>query len=77
MMQAAALLLCGAVAAQAQSAAPARARGVDPQIAAAVRRVSAAQIEANIRMLAGFHNRNTLSAADPASGGRRPPPRGA
>jgi hypothetical protein len=62
----AALLLCGMAAAQTQPA-PARKRGVDPQIAAAMRRVSAAQIEANIRKLAGFHNRSTLSAADPAS----------
>ena len=65
--KAAMLLLCVALAAQAQSAPAVRARDVDPQIAAAVRRVSAAQIEANIRKLAGFHNRNTLSAADPAS----------
>ncbi len=66
---AAALLLCGMAAAQTQAAAPARGRRVDadPRIAAAVRKVSAAQIEANIRKLAGFHNRNTLSAADPAS----------
>jgi hypothetical protein len=62
----AALLLCGMAAAQTQPAS-ARKRGVDPQIAAALRRVSAAQIEANIRKLAGFHNRSTLSAADPAS----------
>ncbi|MDP9264479.1 MAG: M28 family metallopeptidase [Acidobacteriota bacterium] len=68
-VKAAALLLCGAAAAQTPTAPPARARSVDadPQIAAAVRKVSAAQIEANIRKLAGFHNRNTLSAADPAS----------
>ena len=68
-VKAAALLLCGAAAAQTPTAPPARARSVDadPQIAAAVRKVSAAQIEANIRKLAGFHNRNTLSAADAAS----------
>jgi hypothetical protein len=68
-VKAAALLLCGAAAAQAQAAPPARGRSVDadPQIAAAMRKVSAAQIEANIRKLAGFHNRSTLSAADPAS----------
>ena len=68
-VKAAILLLCGAAAAQAQTSPSARARGVDadPQIAAAVRKVSAAQIEANIKKLAGFHNRNTLSAADPAS----------
>ena len=66
-VKAAALLLCGAALTQAQAAPPARGRDVDPQIAAAVRKVSAAQIEANIRKLAGFHNRNTLSAADPAS----------
>jgi hypothetical protein len=67
-LKAASLLLCGAALAQTPPA-PARARGADadPQIAAAVRKVSAAQIEANIRKLAGFHNRNTLSAADPAS----------
>jgi len=67
--KAAALLLCGAAMAQAQAGPAGRARslGADPQIAAAVRKVSAAQIEANIRKLAGFHNRNTLSAADSAS----------
>lgn len=64
-MVTAGVLLLGAWAAAQTPAASAR--GVDPQIAAAVRRVSAAQIEANIRKLAGFHNRNTLSAADPAS----------
>ena len=65
----AAILLLGGAAAQAQAAPPARFRGadLDPQIAATVRKVSAAQIEANIRKLASFHNRNTLSAADPAS----------
>ncbi|HEV2022618.1 MAG TPA: M28 family metallopeptidase [Terriglobales bacterium] len=66
-VKAAALLLCGAAVAQTQPAPPTRGREVDPQIAAAVRKVSAAQIEANIRKLASFHNRNTLSAADPAS----------
>lgn len=67
LVTAAVLLLGGLAAAQVAAAPAARARGVDPRIAAAVRRVSAAQIEANIRKLAGFHNRNTLSAADPAS----------
>jgi len=67
MVTAAVLLLGGLAAAQVAAAPAARARGVDPQIAAAVRRVSAAQIEANIRKLVGFHNRNTLSAADPAA----------
>ena len=39
----------------------------DPDIAAAVKNISAAHIQANIEKLVGFHNRNTLSAADPAS----------
>ena len=66
-VKAVALLLSGVAAAQTQPAPAAKVRDVDPQIAAAVRKVSAAQIEANIRKLAGFHNRNTISAADPAS----------
>jgi len=48
MGMAAVLLVSGLAAAQAQAAPAARARGVDPQIAAAVRKVSAVQIEANI-----------------------------
>ena len=67
-MVTAAVLLLGVLAAAQTPAA--RARDVDPQIAAAVRRVSAAQIEANIRKLVSFHNRNTLSAADPAATAR-------
>jgi len=42
-------------------------RAVDPQIAAAVREVSAARLEATIRKLVSFHNRNTLSPASPAA----------
>ena len=64
--KAAAVLLCGAAAAQTQPAS-APGRSVDPHIAAAVRRVSAEQIEANIKKLAGFHTRHTLSATDAAS----------
>ena len=66
-VKAAVLFLAGGAAAQTQPAPAPRARDLDPQIAAAVRKVSAAQMEATIRKLAGFHNRNTLSAADPAS----------
>ncbi|MGH9669886.1 MAG: M28 family metallopeptidase [Terriglobales bacterium] len=66
-VKAAILFLAGVAAAQTQPAPAPRARDVDPQIGAAVRKVSAAQIEADIRKLASFHNRNTLSAADPAS----------
>lgn len=47
-----------------QSANPATA---DPQIASAIKQVSAARIQANIEKLAGFQNRSTLSAQDPAS----------
>ena len=39
----------------------------DPDIATVVKDISAAHIQANIEKLVGFHNRNTLSAADPAS----------
>jgi Peptidase family M28 len=40
----------------------------DPAIAAALREISAAKIQANIEKLVSFHTRSTLSAADPASG---------
>ena len=39
----------------------------DPQIASAIKQVSAARIQANIEKLVGFQNRSTLSAQDPAS----------
>ncbi len=41
---------------------------VDPQIAAALKQVSAEHIQANIEKLASFQTRLTLSAQDPASG---------
>jgi len=40
-------------------------KDVDPQIAAALKKISAAQIKATIEKLVSFHNRNTLSANDP------------
>src|SRR5437763_3815827 len=39
----------------------------DPQIAAALKEISAAHIRANIEKLVSFGNRSTLSAADPES----------
>lgn len=39
----------------------------DPQIASALKQVSAERIQANIEKLVSFHNRSTLSAQDPAS----------
>jgi Peptidase family M28 len=39
----------------------------DPQIAAALRQVSAKQIQANIERLVGFGTRSTISALDPSS----------
>ena len=39
----------------------------DPQIASAVKQVSAAQIQTTIEKLAGFGTRSTISAQDPAS----------
>jgi hypothetical protein len=41
---------------------------VDPQIAAALREVSPARIQATIEKLVGFHTRSTLSAAVPGEG---------
>jgi acetylornithine deacetylase/succinyl-diaminopimelate desuccinylase-like protein len=40
-------------------------KDVDPEIAAAVKKISPAQIKATIEKLASFHNRNTLTANDP------------
>jgi hypothetical protein len=40
---------------------------VDPQIAAAIKGISAARIQANIEKLVSFHTRLTLSDQDPAS----------
>ncbi len=45
----------------------AKAGEVDPQIAAAVKEVSPARVKGTIEKLVSFHNRSTLSAADPAS----------
>jgi len=39
----------------------------DPQIAASLKQISAAQIQATIEKLAGFQTRSTISAQDPAS----------
>jgi len=39
----------------------------DPQIAAALRQISAARIQSTIEKLVSFQNRSTLSAQDPAS----------
>lgn len=61
---AAAGVLLVAMSCAAQSAPTAAA---DPQIAAALRQISAQRIQANIEKLAGFGTRSTLSAQDPAS----------
>jgi acetylornithine deacetylase/succinyl-diaminopimelate desuccinylase-like protein len=53
------------VAALAQDALPAA--PVDPQIASALRQVSAQRIQSNIEKLVSFQTRSTLSAQDPAS----------
>ncbi len=54
-------LVSGETAAQTPGAA------ADPQIAAALREISAARIQENIEKLVSFHTRLTLSAADPAA----------
>jgi hypothetical protein len=53
------------VAALAQDALPAA--PVDPQIASALRQVSAQRIQSNVEKLVSFQTRSTLSAQDPAS----------
>jgi hypothetical protein len=45
----------------------AQAQSADPRIAAALKQVSAKQIQASIAKLTGFHTRSTLSAQDPES----------
>jgi Peptidase family M28 len=45
----------------------ARQANADPQIAAALQKISAKQIQANIEKLVGFGTRSTISAQDPAS----------
>jgi len=63
-----AVLLCTVlflVVAHGQNGSPAMI--ADPQIAAAIKQVSAARIQANIDKLVGFQTRLTLSAQDPAS----------
>src|SRR5690349_2141940 len=42
-------------------------QAVDPRIAAALREVSPARVQANIEKLVSFGTRNTLSAQDPTS----------
>lgn len=65
------LLLSGTVVAlvflAAFAAAQIDAGPADPQIAAALKQMSAAQIQATIEKLAGFGTRSTISAQDPAS----------
>jgi hypothetical protein len=59
------MMTCGA--AVAQSKPTDKNAGGDPQIAAAMKEVSAARIRATVEKLVSFHNRNTLSAADARS----------
>lgn len=61
------LLMAGAIAAVAQQGRTVRRDSADPQIASILKDVSAEQIRRNIAKLVSFGNRNTLSAADPAS----------
>ena len=48
---------------------PQAASAADAAIAAALRQVSAARIQADIERLVSFHTRSTLSSAEPAAGG--------
>ena len=63
----AAALLSVAMAGTGQSAKSEPSYAADPQIAAALRQVSAQRIQANIEKLVSFGTRLTLSAQDPAS----------
>ncbi|HSA94273.1 MAG TPA: M28 family metallopeptidase [Terriglobales bacterium] len=58
-------LVAGAAAQGARTTASPNLSPADPQIAAALRQVSAARIRANIEKLVSFGTRHTLSAADP------------
>jgi len=51
-----------AVASEAQQSPQAAATSIDPQIAAALKEISAAQIQRNIETLVAFNTRQTLSA---------------
>src|SRR5450631_1719520 len=62
-----AAVLSTAMACAAQSGKPEPKVAADPQIAAALRQVSAQRIQANIEKLVSFGTRLTLSAQDPAS----------
>jgi hypothetical protein len=57
-------LLLGLVSRPAAAEAPARHAPVDPTITAIVREISARNIEASVRKLAGFHTRHTLSETE-------------
>src|SRR6202021_1246015 len=60
-------LLFVAVSGAAQSDQSEPAFVADPQIAAALRQISAQRIQANIEKLVSFGTRSTISAQDPAS----------
>ena len=60
-------LVCLCLAAAAWAQKPLDAGPADPRIAAALKEISAARIQANIEKLAGFQTRSTLSAEDAAS----------
>jgi hypothetical protein len=62
-----ATLLAGAAACAAQSADAKPTFSADPQIAVALRQISAQRIQANIEKLVSFETRSTISAQDPAS----------
>ena len=62
-----AALLLGAIGSSAQSDKAEPVFAADPQIAAALRQISAQRIQANIEKLVSFGTRSTISAQDPAS----------
>jgi hypothetical protein len=62
-----AALLLGAIGSSAQSDTAEPVFAADPQIAAALRQISAQRIQANIEKLVSFGTRSTISAQDPAS----------
>ena len=62
-----AAFLIAAITCSAQSGKPEPSFAADPQIAAALRQISAQRIQANIEKLVSFGTRSTISAQDPVS----------
>jgi hypothetical protein len=67
LLQSARWAFCAWLAASASAQSPPAKSAADPQIAAALKQVSAEHIQANIEKLVSFQTRLTLSAQDPAS----------